>query len=169
MTLPPTGSWGTFPEKSVVMVPAKLKRGGNFIEIEPSPNDNFAELDRIDFLRIIRDTIPANGFDNGIRVRLTKDDEFAIKDGGYAIFENVVLDSLKDIGNVFLQVKNASDQILQLFRILSSLIRTLTVGTGITPVRHPAGCSWTLPPVWTFTIPRRQYGVKRKSPAISRR
>ena len=49
-----------------------------------------------------------NGFDNGIRVRLTKDDEFAIKDGGYAIFENVVLDSLKDIGNVFLQVKNAS-------------------------------------------------------------
>lgn len=108
VTLPPTGSWGTFPENSVVMVPAKLKRGGNFIEIEPSPNGNFAELDRIDFLRIIRDTIPANGFDNGIRVRLTKDDEFAIKDGGYAIFENVVLDSLKDIGNVFLQVKNAS-------------------------------------------------------------
>ena len=106
--LPPTGSWGTFPEKSVVMVPAKLKRGGNFIELEPSPNGNFAELDRIDFLRIIRDTIPANGFDNGIRVRLTADDEFAIKDGGYAIFENVVLDSLKDIGNVFLQVKNAS-------------------------------------------------------------
>ena len=108
VTLPPTGSWGTFPEKSVVMVPAKLKRGGNFIEIEPSPNGNFAELDRIDFLRIIRDTIPANGFDNGIRVRLTKDDEFAIKDGGYAIFENVVLDSLRDIGDVFLQVKNAS-------------------------------------------------------------
>ena len=41
-------------------------------------------------------------------MRLTKDDEFAIKDGGYAIFENVVLDSLKDIGDVFLQVKNAS-------------------------------------------------------------
>ena len=108
VTLPPTGSWGTFPEKSVVMVPAKLNRGGNFIELEPSPNGNFAELDRIDFLRIIRDTIPANGFDNGIRVRLTADDEFAIKDGGYAIFENVVLDSLKDIGDVFLQVKNAS-------------------------------------------------------------
>ena len=107
VTLPPTGSWGTFPEKSVVMVPATLKRGGNFIDIEPSPNGNFAELDRIDFLRVIRDTLPANGFDNGIRVRLTKDDEFAIKDGGYAIFENVVLDSLKDIGNVFLQVKNA--------------------------------------------------------------
>jgi arabinan endo-1,5-alpha-L-arabinosidase len=89
------------------MVPATLKRGGNFIELEPSPNGNFAELDRIDFLRVIRDTIPANGFDNGIRVRLTADDEFAIKDGGYAIFENVVLDSLKDIGDVFLQVKNA--------------------------------------------------------------
>ena len=107
VTLPPTGSWGTFPEKSVVMVPATLKRGGNFIELEPSPNGNFAELDRIDFLRVIRDTIPANGFDNGIRVRLTADDEFAIKDAGYAIFENVVLDSLKDIGDVFLQVKNA--------------------------------------------------------------
>ena len=94
VTLPPTGSWGTFPEKSVVMVPATLKRGGNFIELEPSPNGNFAELDRIDFLRVIRDTIPANGFDNGIRVRLTENDEFAIKDGGYAIFENVVTDSI---------------------------------------------------------------------------
>ena len=68
VTLPPTGEWGTFPEKSVVMVPATLKRGGNFIEIEPSPNGNFAELDRIDFLRVIRDTIPANGFDTGKRL-----------------------------------------------------------------------------------------------------
>ena len=97
VTLPPTGSWGTFPEKSVVMVPATLKRGGNFIDIEPSPNGNFAELDRIDFLRIIRDTIPANGFDNGIRVRLTEDDELAIKNGGYAIFENVVTDSIRSL------------------------------------------------------------------------
>ena len=105
VTLPPTGSWGTFPEKSVVMVPAKLKRGGNFIELEPSPNGNFAELDRIDFLRIIRDTIPANGFDNGIRVRLTKDDEFAIKDGGYAIFENVVTDSITST-EVSIEVKS---------------------------------------------------------------
>ena len=107
VTLPPTGSWGTFPEKSVVMVPATLKRGGNFIELEPSPNGNFAELDRIDFLRIIRDTIPANGFDNGIRVRLTDKDEFAIKDGGYAIFENVVADSIKS-DKVSIQVKNAT-------------------------------------------------------------
>ena len=107
VTLPPTGSWGTFPEKSVVMVPATLKRGGNFIEIEPSPNGNFAELDRIDFLRVIRDTIPANGFDNGIRVRLTDKDEFAIKDGGYAIFENVVTDSIKS-DKVSIQVKNAA-------------------------------------------------------------
>ena len=107
VTLPPTGSWGTFPEKSVVMVPATLKRGGNFIELEPSPNGNFAELDRIDFLRVIRDTIPANGFDNGIRVRLTDKDEFAIKDGGYAIFENVVADSIKS-DKVSIQVKNAT-------------------------------------------------------------
>ena len=105
VTLPPTGSWGTFPEKSVVMVPAKLIRGGNFIELEPSPNGNFAELDRIDFLRIIRDTIPANGFDNGIRVSLTKDDEFAIKDGGYAIYENVVTDSIVST-EVAIEVKN---------------------------------------------------------------
>ena len=110
VTLPPTGSWGTFPENSVVMVPATLKRGGNFIDIEPLPNGNFAELDRIDFLRVIRDTIPANGFDNGIRVRLTKDDELAIKDGGYAIFENVVTDSIKNLklAEIVLQVKNAS-------------------------------------------------------------
>ena len=105
VTLPPTGEWGTFPENSVVMVPAKLKRGGNFIELEPSPNGNFAELDRIDFLRVIRDTIPANGFDNGIRVRLTEDDEFAIKDGGYAIFENVVTDSIKSV-DVAIEVKS---------------------------------------------------------------
>ena len=105
VTLPPTGSWGTFPEKSVVMVPATLKRGGNFIELEPSPNGNFAELDRIDFLRIIRDTIPVNGFDNGIRVRLNADDQFAIKDGGYAIFENVVTDSIRSL-EVAVEVKS---------------------------------------------------------------
>ena len=107
VTLPPTGSWGTFPEKSIVMIPATLKRGGNFIEIEPQPNGFFSELDRIDFLRVIRDTIPANGFDNGIRVRLTDKDEFAIKDGGYAIFENVVTDSIKS-DEVSIQVKNAT-------------------------------------------------------------
>lgn len=105
VTLPPTGEWGTFPEKAIVMVPATLKRGGNFIELEPEPNGNFAEFDRIDFLRVIRDTIPANGFDNGIRVRLTEDDEFAIKDGGYAIFENVVTDSIKSV-DVAIEVKN---------------------------------------------------------------
>lgn len=107
VTLPPTGSWGTFPEKSIVMIPATLKRGGNFIEIEPQPNGYFSELDRIDFLRVIRDTIPANGFDNGIRVRLTDKDELAIKDGGYAIFENVVADSIKSDA-VSIQVKNAT-------------------------------------------------------------
>ncbi len=107
VTLPPTGSWGTFPEKSIVMIPATLKRGGNFIEIEPQPNGFFSELDRIDFLRVIRDTIPANGFDNGIRVRLTDKDEFAIKDGGYAIFENVVTDSIMS-DEVSIQVKNAT-------------------------------------------------------------
>ncbi|MBR2197958.1 MAG: family 43 glycosylhydrolase [Fibrobacter sp.] len=105
VTLPPTGSWGTFPEKSIVMVPATLKRGSNFIEIEPAPNGNFAELDRIDFLRVIRDTIPANGFDNGIRVRLNADDQFAIKDGGYAIFENVVTDSIRSL-EVAVEVKS---------------------------------------------------------------
>ena len=107
VTLPPTGSWGTFPEKSIVMIPATLKRGGNFIEIEPQSNGFFSELDRIDFLRVIRDTIPAHGFDNGIRVRLTDKDEFAIKDGGYAIFENVVMDSIKS-DEVSVQVKNAA-------------------------------------------------------------
>lgn len=91
--LPKTGAWGSFPENSVAMIPATLKRGGNFIEVEP--DQNYAELDRIDFLRVIRDTIPANGFDNGIKVRLTDKDQFAIKAGGYAIFENVVTDSIK--------------------------------------------------------------------------
>ncbi len=108
--LPPTGSWGTFPEKSVVMIPATLKRGGNFIDISPIPNDYFSELDRIDFLRVIRDTIPGNGFDNGIRIRLDANDQLAMKDGGYAIYENVVTDSIKS-NDVRLMVKGSSGKI----------------------------------------------------------
>ena len=109
--LPPTGSWGTFPENSVVLIPATLKRGGNFIDISPVPNDNFSELDRIDFLRVIRDTLPGNGFDNGIRIRLDENDLLAMKDGGYAIFENVVTDSIKG-SDVRIRVKNGSGKIL---------------------------------------------------------
>ena len=103
--LPPTGGWGTFPEKSVVLIPATLKRGGNFIEVEPG--EHFSELDRIDFLRIVRDTLPGNGFDNGIRVRLNENDELSMKDGGWALFENVVTDSIVS-GDVYVQVKNSS-------------------------------------------------------------
>ena len=103
--LPLTGAWSEFPEKSIVYIPTKLKRGSNYVEI--TKGKHYAELDRLDFLRIIRDTIPANGFDNGIRVRLTEKDEFAIKDGGYAIFENVITDSIVGAG-VSVQVKNAS-------------------------------------------------------------
>ncbi len=109
--LPLTGAWSEFPEKSVVYIPTKLKRGSNFIEI--TKGKHYAELDRLDFLRIIRDTIPANGFDNGIRVRLTDDDEFAIKDGGYAIFENVITDSIVGAG-VSIQVKNSAGGTLSL-------------------------------------------------------
>jgi arabinan endo-1,5-alpha-L-arabinosidase len=109
--LPLTGAWSEFPEKSVVYIPTKLKRGSNFIEI--TKGKHYAELDRLDFLRIIRDTIPANGFDNGIRVRLTDKDEFAIKDGGYAIFENVITDSIVDVG-VSVQVKNSAGGTLSL-------------------------------------------------------
>ena len=109
--LPLTGAWSEFPEKSVVYIPTKLKRGSNFIEI--TKGKHYAELDRLDFLRIIRDTIPANGFDNGIRVRLTENDEFAIKDGGYAIFENVITDSIVGAG-VSVQVKNAAGGTLNL-------------------------------------------------------
>lgn len=104
VTLPPTGGWGTFPEKSVVNIPVTLKRGGNFIEV--APGENFSELDRIDFLRVVRDTLPGNGFDNGIRIRLDKD-QLAIKDGGYAIFENVVTDSIKST-SVAVQLKQCA-------------------------------------------------------------
>ena len=109
--MPLTGAWRKKKKKSVVYIPTKLKRGSNFIEI--TKGKHYAELDRLDFLRIIRDTIPANGFDNGIRVRLTKDDEFAIKDGGYAIFENVITDSIVGVG-VNVQVKNAAGGTLSL-------------------------------------------------------
>lgn len=104
VTLPPTGDWGTFPEKSIINIPVTLKRGGNFIEV--APGENFSELDRIDFLRIVRDTLPGNGFDNGLRIRLDKD-QLAIKDGGYAIFENVVTDSIKST-TVAVQLKNCA-------------------------------------------------------------
>lgn len=105
VTLPPTGGWGTFPEKSIVNIPVTLKRGGNFIEV--APGENFSELDRIDFLRIVRDTLPGNGFDNGIRIRLDAADQLAIKDGGYAIFENVVTDSIKST-SVAVQLKQCA-------------------------------------------------------------
>lgn len=109
--LPSTGAWGEFPETSVAMIPATLKRGGNFIDVSPVPDgENFAELDRIDFLRVIRDTIPGNGFDNGIRVRLNEDDALAMKDGAYAIFENVITDSIVS-NKVSIQVKNASGKL----------------------------------------------------------
>lgn len=109
--LPPTGTWGEFPEKSVVLISATLKRGGNFIDVSPVPDgSNFAELDRIDFLRIIRDTIPGNGFDNGIRIRLNEKDELAMKDGGYALFENVVTDSIAS-NSVRVQVKGTSGKL----------------------------------------------------------
>ncbi|SHK45412.1 family 43 glycosylhydrolase [Fibrobacter sp. UWEL] len=108
--LPPTGSWGTFPENSTVMIPATLKRGGNFIEVRPIPNNYFSELDRIDFLRVIRDTIPGNGFDNGIRIRLDENDQLAMKDGGYAIFENVVTDSIKST-DVRVMVKGSAGKL----------------------------------------------------------
>lgn len=109
--LPATGAWGEFPEKSIVLIPATLNRGGNFIDVSPVPDgSNFAELDRIDFLRVIRDTIPGNGFDNGICIRLNEKDELAMKDGGYALFENVVTDSIKST-NVSVQVKNGSGKL----------------------------------------------------------
>ena len=111
VTLPPTGGWGTFPEKSIVNIPVTLKRGGNFIEVEPG--ENFSELDRIDFLRIVRDTLPGNGFDNGIRIRLDAADQLAIKDGGYAIFENVVTDSIKST-SVAVQLKQCAGGLLNI-------------------------------------------------------
>ncbi|WP_139259126.1 MULTISPECIES: hypothetical protein [unclassified Fibrobacter] len=109
--LPATGAWGEFSEKSVVLIPATLKRGGNFIDVSPVPNgSNFAELDRIDFLRVNRDAIPGNGFDNGIRIRLNEKDELAMKDGGYALFENVVTDSIAS-NSVRVQVKGSSGKL----------------------------------------------------------
>ena len=128
--LPLTGAWSEFPEKSVVYIPTKLKRGSNFIEI--TKGKHYAELDRLDFLRIIRDTIPANGFDNGIRVRLTDKDELAIKDGGYALFENVITDSIVDVG-VNVQLKNCSGGTL-------SLRDSSKTGTEISKCSVPSTC-----------------------------
>lgn len=109
--LPITGAWGEFPEKSVVYIPTKLKRGSNFVEI--TKGKSYGELDRLDFLRIIRDTIPGNGFDNGIRLRLDEKDQMAIKDGGYAIYENVITDSIVG-SSVHVQLKNCAGGTLSL-------------------------------------------------------
>lgn len=131
-----TGAWGNFPENSVVMISTTLKRGGNFIEVEP--DQYFAELDRIDFLRVIRDTIPANGFDNGIKVRLTDKDQFAIKAGGYAIFENVVTDSIKST-DVKVQLQQCSGGTLSIRDGSKS-------GTELSKCTIPASCgtgTWT--------------------------
>ena len=134
--LPKTGAWGSFPEKSVAMIPATLKRGGNFIEVEP--DQNFAELDRIDFLRVIRDTIPGNGFDNGIKVRLTNDGKLAVKNGGYAIFENVVTDSIKST-EVKVELQQCSGGTLSIREGSAS-------GTELSKCTVPSSCAngaWT--------------------------
>jgi arabinan endo-1,5-alpha-L-arabinosidase len=134
--LPKTAAWGSFPENSVAMIPATLKRGGNFIEVEP--DQNFAELDRIDFLRVIRDTIPGNGFDNGIKVRLTNDDKLAVKNGGYAIFENVVTDSIKST-EVKVELQQCSGGTLSIREGSAS-------GTELSKCTVPSSCAsgaWT--------------------------
>ncbi len=134
--LPKTGNWGKFPQNSVAMIPAKLKRGGNFIEVEP--DQNFAELDRIDFLRVVRDTIPGNGFDNGIKVRLTNKDQLAIKNGGYAIFENVVTDSIKST-DVKIQLQQCKGGTISIRNGSKS-------GTELSKCTVPSSCgtgSWT--------------------------
>ena len=136
MKLPKTGAWGSFPENSVAMIPTTLKRGGNFIEVEP--DQNFAELDRIDFLRVIRDTIPGNGFDNGIKVRLTNDDKLAVKNGGYAIFENVVTDSIRST-EVKIELQQCSGGTLSIREGSAS-------GTELSKCTVPSNCAngaWT--------------------------
>ena len=143
--LPKTAAWGSFPENSVAMIPATLKRGGNFIEVEP--DQNFAELDRIDFLRVIRDTIPGNGFDNGIKVRLTNDDKLAVKNGGYAIFENVVTDSIKST-EVKVELQQCSGGTLSIREGSASgtELSKCTVPTELSKCTVPSSCAsgaWT--------------------------
>jgi arabinan endo-1,5-alpha-L-arabinosidase len=102
------------------------------------PDQNFAELDRIDFLRVIRDTIPGNGFDNGIKVRLTKDDKLAVKNGGYAIFENVVTDSIKST-EVKVELQQCSGGTLSIREGSAS-------GTELSKCTVPSSCAsgaWT--------------------------
>ena len=102
------------------------------------PDQNFAELDRIDFLRVIRDTIPGNGFDNGIKVRLTNDDKLAVKNGGYAIFENVVTDSIKST-EVKVELQQCSGGTLSIREGSSS-------GTELSKCTVPSSCAsgaWT--------------------------
>lgn len=131
--LPITGAWGEFPEKSIVYIPAKLKRGSNYVEI--TKGKSYGELDRLDFLRIIRDTIPANGFDNGIRIRLDEKDQMIIKDGGYAIYENVITDSIVG-SSVHVQMKNCAGGTL-------SLRKESKKGDEISKCSIPATCGDT--------------------------
>lgn len=111
INLPSTGAWGVFLENAVVYIPSILTRGGNFIDVKVG--SEFAELDRVDFLRIVRDTLPGNGFDNGIKIRLNEDDELAMKDSGWALFENVITDSI--VGNkISVEVKSCGGGSLNL-------------------------------------------------------
>ena len=47
---------------------------------------------------------------------------------------------------------------------ISFPIRTLTVGTGISPVRHKSLCSRAIPPVWNFTHPQRSASAAEPRP-----
>ena len=132
---------GTYKDRSG----KKLNKGGGTILMQrysryvgPGGGEAFKELDRIDFLRVIRDTIPGNGFDNGIKVRLTKDDKLAVKNGGYAIFENVVTDSIKST-EVKVELQQCSGGTLSIREGSAS-------GTELSKCTVPSSCAngaWT--------------------------
>lgn len=110
LDLPATTAWARFSEGEEVFLTADLKRGGNFIEV--TRGTEFAELDRIDFFRLV-DTLPAYGFDQGAYHAMVEDSMLALDHGGWTLYENVVFDSITP-DELTLQVQNCRGGTLEM-------------------------------------------------------
>lgn len=110
IALPATTGWGTFPQGGEFYFKVQLKKGGNFVEV--TKGTAFAELDRIDFLRLA-DTLPASGFDQGYLHGLSKNSFLLLKNEGWALYENMVYDSIQGT-KTKIQVRSCQGGVLNL-------------------------------------------------------
>lgn len=133
--LPTSSGWGKFSQGEEVYFTVQLKKGGNVIEV--TKGAAFAELNRIDFLRLA-DTIPASGFDQGYLHSLSSDSSLSLKNDGWTLYENIVFDSISD-SKTIIQMRQCQGGTISL---RSDITTATPFGTCSIPTSCPNN-SWT--------------------------